>query len=190
MTMSFPGNFNMSFTEHHWLKEYQRYVDWDHDYVILTAQSCIRLNDFDLLETRNGWNYLGVFEMADMSGEIAVSEVPEYLLRSDVTVMAFYHLELALGIMVAQPMQRIVDTRNVDPTNLHCLEHILHGVGWLALVMALRQHAAMKRRVNRCGRAPLHRRRDRVCRLLPQHLQLFYWGFLHAGSNQLPPRGL
>lgn len=78
MTPGFPGSFNMSSTEHHWLKEYGGYVDWNHDYVFSTVQSCIRLNDFELLDTPAGWNYLGVFEMADLSGEIALARVGDY----------------------------------------------------------------------------------------------------------------
>jgi hypothetical protein len=78
ITAGFPGTFNMSSTEHHWLKEYGGYVKWDHDFIFTTVQSCIRLNDFTLMETEHGWRYLGVFEMADLSGEVALSYLPDY----------------------------------------------------------------------------------------------------------------
>lgn len=42
ITAGFPGTFNMSYTEHHWLQEYGSYTDWDHDYAVSTVQSCVR----------------------------------------------------------------------------------------------------------------------------------------------------
>ena len=78
ITHGFPGTFNMSFTEHHWMKEFGSYTDWDHDYAISTVQSCIRLNDFELLLKENAWRYLGVFEMGDLSGEIVLRHKPDY----------------------------------------------------------------------------------------------------------------
>lgn len=74
----FPGTFNLSFTEYDWLREYGRYVDFDHDYVFSTVQSCIRLEDFQELRGRNSWKYLGVFEIADLTGIINLSEKPDY----------------------------------------------------------------------------------------------------------------
>jgi hypothetical protein len=74
----FPGNFNLSFAELHWLNEYGRYVDFDHDFIFSTIMSCIRPNDFSLLQTRHSWKYLGVFEMADLGGIITSSERPDY----------------------------------------------------------------------------------------------------------------
>jgi len=68
----FPGTFNLSFTEYHWLKEYGKYVDFDHDYVFSTIQSCIRPNDIPLIGTGKSWKYLGVFEMADINGATAL----------------------------------------------------------------------------------------------------------------------
>lgn len=63
VTSAFPGDFNLSSTEHHWLRELGGYLDWDRDYVFTTIQSCVRLGDFGLLPTDAGARYLGVFEM-------------------------------------------------------------------------------------------------------------------------------
>jgi hypothetical protein len=78
VTPAFPGGFNLSSTEHHWLEEYGGFLGWDHDHVFTTIQSCIRLADFELLATEAGVRYLGVFEMADLCGEIALRERPDY----------------------------------------------------------------------------------------------------------------
>jgi len=78
LTPGFPGTFNMSYTEHHWLKEFGSYVNWDHDCIISTVQSCIRLNDLRHLLGDDGYRYLGVFEMADLNGEIALQKTPDY----------------------------------------------------------------------------------------------------------------
>jgi len=74
----FPGTFNLSFTEYPWLKEYGGFVDFDHDYVFSTVQSCIRPNDFPLLHTVDSWKYLGVFEIADLTGAVSLSKKPDY----------------------------------------------------------------------------------------------------------------
>ena len=68
----FPGTFNLSFTEYHWLKEYGRHVDFDHDFTFSTIQSCIRPDDIPLIGTEKLWKYLGVFEMADLNGTVAL----------------------------------------------------------------------------------------------------------------------
>jgi hypothetical protein len=68
----FPGAFNLSFTEYHWLKEYGKYIDFDHDFIFSTVQSCIRPDDILLVGTEKSWKYLGVFEMADLSGAVAL----------------------------------------------------------------------------------------------------------------------
>jgi hypothetical protein len=78
VTPGFPGTFNMSYTEHHWLAEYGRFVDWDHDLPISTVQSCVRLADLEQIAAGEDWRYLGVFEMADLSGEVALRDRPEY----------------------------------------------------------------------------------------------------------------
>jgi len=78
ITPGFPGTFNMSYTEHHWLQEYGSFTDWDHDFVISTVQSCVRLNDLEQITGKNGWRYLGVFEMADLNGEISLKKKPDY----------------------------------------------------------------------------------------------------------------
>jgi hypothetical protein len=78
VTAAFPGGFNLSSTEHHWVRELGGYLDWDRDYVFTTIQSCVRLADFALLPTAEGSRYLGVFEMGDLSGEIALRARPDY----------------------------------------------------------------------------------------------------------------
>jgi hypothetical protein len=78
VTAAFPGGFNLSSTEHHWMRELGGYLDWDREYVFTTIQSCVRLADFALLPTPEGARYLGVFEMGDLSGEIALRVRPDY----------------------------------------------------------------------------------------------------------------
>lgn len=78
ITRAFPGTFNLSFTEHHWLQEYGGLLGWDHDYVFTTIQSCIRIGDFALQPTEAGPRYLGVFEMADLCGAITLRSRPDY----------------------------------------------------------------------------------------------------------------
>lgn len=78
VTAAFPGGFNLSSTEHHWVRELGGYLDWDRDYVFTTIQSCVRLADFALVPTADGARYLGVFEMGDLSGEIALRARPDY----------------------------------------------------------------------------------------------------------------
>ena len=77
LTSAFPGSFNMSSTEHQWLLEYGGFLRWDHDFVYSTVQSCIRPNDFALIATDAGRWHLGVFELADLGGEIALATRPD-----------------------------------------------------------------------------------------------------------------
>jgi len=77
LTAAFPGAFNMSSTEHHWLGEYGGFLDWEHDYVFSTVQSCVRADDVERLRLGGRW-HLGVFEMADLNGEIAFARRPDY----------------------------------------------------------------------------------------------------------------
>ncbi len=74
----FPGNFNLSFTEYPWLQKFGRYIDFDRDYVFSTVQSCIRPQDIPSTGTEDSWKYLGVFEMADLNGAIALKDKPNY----------------------------------------------------------------------------------------------------------------
>jgi len=78
LTEGFPGTFNLSYTEHHWLDSLGGYVNWDRDLPVSTVQTCVRLNDLDNIVGPEGWSYLGVFEMADLSGEIALHKRPDY----------------------------------------------------------------------------------------------------------------
>lgn len=77
LTAAFPGAFNMSSTEHHWLGEYGGFLDWGHDYVFSTVQSCVRTDDVERVRAGGRW-HLGVFEMADLSGEVALAARPDY----------------------------------------------------------------------------------------------------------------
>ena len=74
----FPGTFNLSLTEDFLLKEYGRFFDFDHDFVFSIVQDCIRPQDILLLRTEHSWKYLGVFEMADLTGTINLAKKPNY----------------------------------------------------------------------------------------------------------------
>ncbi|MBS3083694.1 hypothetical protein J4423_02720 [Candidatus Pacearchaeota archaeon] len=78
ITPGFPGTFNLSFTEDPWLKEYGRYVDFDHNYIFSTVQSCVRPEDLPRLGTQDSWKYLGVFEIADLTGILSLVKRPDY----------------------------------------------------------------------------------------------------------------
>ena len=67
----FPGNFNLSFAEYNWLKEFEGFTNIDHTFHFSSIQSCIRFNDFSNLDTVAAWKYLGVFDMADVTGMLA-----------------------------------------------------------------------------------------------------------------------
>lgn len=71
----FPGTFNLSFTEYEWLKEFGNYSDFNKDFIYSTIQSCIRPQDIDenIRNGKNLWKYLGVFEMADLGGQIVLA---------------------------------------------------------------------------------------------------------------------
>ncbi len=71
----FPGTFNLSFTEYEWLKEFGNYFSFDKDFVYSTVQSCIRHQDIDenIRKGKGLWKYLGVFEMADVHGQVILS---------------------------------------------------------------------------------------------------------------------
>jgi hypothetical protein len=74
----FPGTFNLSFTEEPWLREHGGYVGFDHDYVFSTIQSCVRQDDVLKADPADAWKYLGVFEMADIAGQISLKERLDY----------------------------------------------------------------------------------------------------------------
>jgi len=71
----FPGTFNLSFTEYDCLKEFNGFSNFHKDLVFSTIQSCVRPQDIDEnIRKGNGlWKYLGVFEMADIGGQIILS---------------------------------------------------------------------------------------------------------------------
>ena len=105
----FPGQFNVSFTEHPWLKEHGRYLDFDHDYVFTTVPSCIRWNDIydentksSKLEGEDSWRYLGVFEMADLIGMIGLSKRTDTLDLQKKQASSLVKLLESLGISKEQ----------------------------------------------------------------------------------------
>lgn len=71
----FPGTFNLSFTEYEYEKEFGDLSSFDHDFVYSTIQSCVRPADLEgsIKNGENLWRYLGVFEMADIGGQIVLS---------------------------------------------------------------------------------------------------------------------
>jgi hypothetical protein len=102
VTAAFPGGFNLSSTEHHWLRELGGYLDWDRDYSFTTIQSCVRLADFARLPTADGARYLGVFEMGDLSGEIALRVRPDYERLQRWQIAELLRLFAAVGIPPAR----------------------------------------------------------------------------------------
>lgn len=101
----FPGTFNLSFTEYEWLKEYGKYVDFDHDYTYSTIPSCIRVNDFENMNGNDSWKYLGVFEMADLLGIINLKDhkETENLHRRHITEMVNFLEELGIKKEIIYP---------------------------------------------------------------------------------------
>jgi hypothetical protein len=108
----YPGKFNLSFTEHPWLIEHERYMDFDHDYIFSTVQSCIRWDDiYDektrtyRLDSENSWKYLGVFEMADLAGMISLQrrlEKQKIIELQTLQVINLIELLKSLGISKEQ----------------------------------------------------------------------------------------
>jgi hypothetical protein len=98
VTTAFPGTFNLSSTEHHWLREYGGFLGWAHDYVFTTIQSCIRVGDLARIGTMEGDRYLGAFEMADLCGEIAVARRPDYHALQGWQIGELVRLLAGLGI--------------------------------------------------------------------------------------------
>lgn len=71
----FPGNFNLSFTEDHWLQEFDnQYVDYSHDFIFSKIQPCIRHQDWEIIKAwkEHSYRYLSIFDMADISGAISL----------------------------------------------------------------------------------------------------------------------
>jgi hypothetical protein len=93
----FPGTFNLSFCEKHWLDEYGRYIDFPHDFIFSTVQSCIRPDDIQLIAT-NAWKYLGVFEMADVTGMIGLINKPDYVQLQGCQIASLIKLLKSIGI--------------------------------------------------------------------------------------------
>jgi hypothetical protein len=104
ITPAFPGAFNLSFTEHHWLPEYGAYLDRDHDYAFSTVQSCVRLGDFAALGEGTSRHHLGVFELSDLCGAIALCQRPDY--RS----LQSWQIEQLVGLL---------GTLGIGPERLH-----------------------------------------------------------------------
>lgn len=94
----FPGTFNLSFTEYDWLREYGRYIDFDHNFIFSTVQSCIRPDDLPLLSTEDSWKYLGVFEIGDLTGAISLSKRPDYEKLQRWQISSLIHFLKNIGI--------------------------------------------------------------------------------------------
>lgn len=94
----FPGDFNLSFTEGTWLEEYGKFLDFNYDYNFSTIQSCIRMNDLGLLDDKNSWKYLGVFEMSDIIGSINLSKNGDYKLLQREQIKGLINLLNNFGI--------------------------------------------------------------------------------------------
>lgn len=94
----FPGTFNLSFTEDPWLKKYGQYVDFDHDYVFSTIQSCVRPQDIPLIDTDKSSKYLGVFEIADLAGIVNLAQKPDYAVLQKKQIEDLITLFRQLGI--------------------------------------------------------------------------------------------
>lgn len=82
----FPGTFNLSFTEYDWMNDYGGFSNFHKDTIVSTIQSCIRPRDINenLRSDKGLWKYLGVFEMADLAGQVVLSgrnKVDEYHLK-------------------------------------------------------------------------------------------------------------
>jgi hypothetical protein len=71
----FPGTFNLSFTEYDYEKEFGDLSNFYKDLIFSAIQSCVRPQDIDeaIRQGRDLWKYLGVFEMADIGGQIVLS---------------------------------------------------------------------------------------------------------------------
>ncbi len=98
----FPGTFNLSFTEDFWLKEYGRYVDFDHDFIFSTVQSCIRPQDIPLTNTKDSWKYLGVFEMSDLNGVLTLAKRPDFSALQKKQIKELIEFLIKLGFTAKQ----------------------------------------------------------------------------------------
>ncbi|MBI2631874.1 hypothetical protein HYW75_02635 [Candidatus Pacearchaeota archaeon] len=94
----FPGQFNLSFSEYHWLQEFENYVQFNHDYCISTVQSCIRLADFPFISGEEGYRYLGVFELADVYGALNFARKVDYSLLYRAQIRSFVDFLVQEGI--------------------------------------------------------------------------------------------
>jgi hypothetical protein len=70
----YPGTFNLSFGEGPMMNEYGGYQSFDHDFCYSTIQVVIRPNDIFECLIGSPNRYLGVFEMADIHGQINLKE--------------------------------------------------------------------------------------------------------------------
>ncbi len=101
----YPGQFNLSFTEYPWIREFGKYFGFDHDYVFSTIQSCIRWADIYDEKTKQSklisderQKYLGVFEMADLNGMIALAKKTDSLQLQRMQAGILFSLLDSLGI--------------------------------------------------------------------------------------------
>lgn len=97
----FPGHFNYSFTEYPWLKEYGRYMSFDHDFIFSCIPTCIRYDDVfnektkkSNLDSTDSWKYLGVFEMSDLAG------IASYKGIRDIYELQYKQAAYLIGLLV------------------------------------------------------------------------------------------
>lgn len=70
----FPGKFNLSFTEAEMLKEFNSYLNINHDFIYSKIQPCIRNLDFDIiLKNNKDITHLALFDLADIHGQMILS---------------------------------------------------------------------------------------------------------------------
>jgi len=95
---AYPGSFNLSFAEEPWVMKYKRFFDFNHNYHFSTIQSCIRPDDFSLINSPDSWKYLGVFEMADVYGCMSLANKPNYEKLMKIHLKSLIDLLNELGI--------------------------------------------------------------------------------------------
>lgn len=94
----FHGTFNMSFSEDFLLKEFGGYQYYDHDAVFSMIQKCIRHNDLFNELKRKPEEYLGIFEMSDVFGMIALEDTVDFKKLQFQQVKSIIDLLTDLGI--------------------------------------------------------------------------------------------
>jgi len=72
----FPGKFNLSFVEAEWMKLFHNFIRISRSLIYTKIQPVIRDNDFVKIiipKKRDSYKYLGLFDMADISGCVTLT---------------------------------------------------------------------------------------------------------------------